>query len=67
MVSGIALFIVGRRFQQALDLWRKWRGTLAALPGMEKDARRSVRTLVKVALVTLVVLWAVANMGRFTG
>ncbi|MFD1937974.1 MULTISPECIES: hypothetical protein [Nonomuraea] len=62
IVVAFAAYIVGRRFQQMLDLWRRWRGTKAALPGMRKDAWRGVRTLLKVGLVAAVLFWAVTHI-----
>lgn len=48
---------VGRRLQVMVDLWRKWRGTLAALPGMERDAKRGVWTFIKWGALGLLILW----------
>lgn len=66
IIVGMTLFIVGRKFQQALDLWNKWKDTLAALPGIEADARRGRRVFIKVAVVAAIILWAINNMGRFS-
>lgn len=59
------VFAVGRRFQQMVYLWRKWRDTVTALPGMRKDAWGGVRVLVKVAAGAAVVFWLVTNIDRF--
>ncbi|MGW5684922.1 hypothetical protein [Nonomuraea sp. NPDC003754] len=66
IIVGLVLFAVGRRFQVMLDLWRKWKGTLAALPGMEKDAKRGVWTFIKWAAIGLIVVWAAARINTFT-
>ena len=56
---------VGRRFQTMLDLWRRWKGTLAALPGMERDAKSAVRTCIKWGLIILLVTWAASRINTF--
>lgn len=56
---------VGRRLQVMLDLWRRWKGTLAALPGMERDAKRGVRTFIKWGLLILLVVWAAARINTY--
>lgn len=55
----------GRRLQVMLDLWRRWKGTLAALPGMERDAKRGVRTFIKWAVIILLVVWATARINTY--
>jgi len=60
IIVGMMLFIVGRRFQVMLDLWRRWQGTLAALPKMEQDAKRGVWTFIKLAALVLLIVWAAA-------
>lgn len=65
IIVGLVLFAVGRRFQVMLDLWRKWRGTLAALPAMERDAKRSVRTFIAWAALGLLVAWAAARINTY--
>jgi hypothetical protein len=49
-------FALGRRFQRSRDLWLKWTNTLAALPGMEKDAKKGRWLFIKGSLVVLLVL-----------
>lgn len=65
IVVGLTLFAVGRRFQVMLDLWRKWQGAIAALPGLEKDAKRGVWTFIKWAAIGLLIVWAAARINTY--
>jgi hypothetical protein len=65
IIVGLVLFAVGRRFQVMLDLWRKWKGTLAALPGMERDAKRGVWTFIKWAGLGLLIVWAASRINTY--
>jgi hypothetical protein len=61
----MAVFVAGRKFQQMLDLWNKWQGTKAALPGMRTAAWASVRLLIKVGFIAFLVICAAAYIGYF--
>jgi hypothetical protein len=65
IIVGLTLFAVGRQFQRSLDLWRRWKGTLAALPGMERDAKRGVWIFIKWGAIGLLVLWAAARINTY--
>jgi hypothetical protein len=65
IIVALLMIEVGRRMQTMLDLWRRWRGTLAALPGMERDAKRGVWTFIKWAAIGLLVVWAAARINTY--
>lgn len=65
IIVGLLLFAVGRRFQVMLDLWRRWKGALAALPGMERAAKSAVWTFIKWASLGLLVVWAASRINTF--
>jgi hypothetical protein len=65
IIVALLMIEVGRRMQTMLDLWRRWKGTLAALPGMERDAKRGVWTFIKWAAIGLLVVWAAARINTY--
>lgn len=64
IIAGVFI-LVGRKIQQMLDMWQKWRLTVASIPGLRSAAWGGVRTMAKVGVAAAVVLWVVVNLNYF--
>ncbi|MDP4501135.1 hypothetical protein [Nonomuraea turcica] len=65
IIVGIALFIVGRRFQFMVMMWQAWKDTVAAVPVRKRTAFSAVKNLIKVAIIAAIIFWVAANINRF--
>lgn len=65
----LALFCVGvgRNIQRMVDAWNSWKSTVAKIPTLRAGAWAAVRTVIKVVLAALILLWAVVYINDITG
>jgi len=63
-IIAVAVFVAGRRYQTLITTRRAWRDTRHLLTARKQVAANASRSMVWVAIVTVLVFWLVANLNR---